>query len=93
MRHEVDDWTYSECRRGGEEEVLAAVFVPKRRHEPVEIVPSLNSRSGCFEIDVFGIRSNVFRLVLLSNLGVPFPVLSTSLCIFSGFKSHKKKCW
>lgn len=39
------------------------------------------------------IRSDVFRLVLLSNLGDPFPVLSTSLCIFSGFKLHKKKCW
>lgn len=31
MRHEVDEWTYSECLgRGGEEEVLAAVFDPKR---------------------------------------------------------------
>lgn len=31
-----------------------------------------------------GVRSNVFRLVLPSNLEtVPFPVLSASLCIFS----------
>lgn len=51
------------------------VFVPKRRREPVEIVSSLNSRSGCVEIDVIGIRSNVFSLVLPRNLGgVPFPV-------------------
>lgn len=47
------------------------VFVPKRRRELVEIVSSLNS----VEIDVIGIRSNVFSLVLPHNLGgVPFPV-------------------
>lgn len=51
------------------------VFVPKRRREPVETVLSLNSHSGCVEIDVIGIQSNVFSLVLPRNLGgVPLPV-------------------
>lgn len=64
-------------------------FVPKRRHEPVEFVSSLNSRSGCVET-VMRVRSNVFRLVLPSHLErVPFSVISASLCIFF-FKSHKK---
>lgn len=77
----------SDSWRGGEELILVlatgTAFVPKRRHELVEIVSSLNSRSGCVEM-VMRVRSNVFRLVLPSHLErVPFPVLSASLCIFS----------
>lgn len=77
----------SESWRRGEELILVlatgTTFVPKRRHELVEFVSSLNSRSGCVEM-VMRVRSNVFRLVLPSHLKrVPFPVLSASLCIFS----------
>lgn len=78
----------SDSQSGGEEFILVlmtgAGFVPKRRHEPVEIVSSLDSYSGCVEIVVIEVRSNVFRLVLPSNLErVAFPELSASLCIFS----------
>lgn len=49
----------SDLRSGGGDLILVlttgADFVPKRRHEAVEIVSSLDSRSGCVEIVVIGV--------------------------------------
>lgn len=54
----MDVQPVADLQSGGEELILVltpgASVVPKRRHEPVEIVSSLNSHSGCVEIVVIG---------------------------------------